>query len=171
MPNQPVRIRPVRPDETALIFSFLVIAARLEDFEDPKQIALTDPGLTKYWQGWGREGDLGFAAESDDGLPLSCAWVRLFPREAPGYGAVAPEIPELSVAAIPSARNQGVGTAVLECLLESCRNRFPGVSLSVRKDSPAVRLYERLGFRPVESVDQRRGVETASISMLLRFDD
>lgn len=169
MPSQPIQIRPVRPDETALVFSFLVIAARMEEADEPMQKALADPGLAKYWQGWGREGDLGFVAESPDGLPLSCAWVRLFSAEDGGYGQVSPEIPELGVGTIPSARSQGIGTAVLECLLKSCEERFPGVSLSVREESPAVRLYERLGFERVPSSEELNRVQTVSITMLLRF--
>lgn len=165
------QIRQVRPAETALIFSFLVIAARMEEADEPMQKALADPGLAKYWQGWGREGDLGFVAESPDGLPLSCAWGRLFSAEDGGYGQVSPEIPEIGFGTIASARNQGIGSAVLKELLEACRNRFPGVSLSVRQESPAVRIYERLGFTRVDGSEGINRVETVSITMLLRFAD
>ncbi len=54
--------------------------------------------------------------------------------------------------------------------LDVCRVRFAGVSLSVRKNNPAIRLYERLGFQRVSGSPSTNRVETESIVMLLRFE-
>ena len=164
-------LRLVRDDEEALVFSFLTIAALMEESGEPIQKALGDPDLAKYWQGWGRDGDLAVVAETPppSGYPVVCAWVRLFSREAPGYGFVSENIPELGIAAVPAVRNQGIGSRALAKLLELCRNRFPGVSLSVRALSPAVRLYERFGFERVAGSEQVGRVGTGSITMLLEF--
>ena len=119
-----------------------------EESDEPIQKALTDPALTQYWKDWGREGDLGVVAESAAaGYPVACAWVRLFSRAEPGYGYVGEGIPELGIGTIAAARSQGIGTRVIERLLEVCRGCFAGVSLSVHENNPAIRLYERLGFR------------------------
>jgi ribosomal protein S18 acetylase RimI-like enzyme len=164
-----ITLRPVAPDESALIFSFLTIAARMEESGEPIQKALNDPALVKYWQDWGQATDLGIVAESADlNYPVGCAWVRLFTGEEPGYGHVADDIPELAFGVVKSLRNQGIGTLLLERLLADCRERFPGVSLSARQDNPSVRLYQRFGFRAVgEGFTNRVG--TASMTMLLRF--
>ena len=166
-----VRIRTVLPNESTLIFSFLTLAARMQESGEPIQKALRDPELTRYWQDWGRSGDLGLVAESDSaGYPVSCAWVRLFSREEAGADYVGENIPELAIGTIPAARGLGVGTRLLQALLDLCRSRYSGVSLSVRLDNPAIRLYERLGFRRTSATPIINRVGTESIVMLLSFD-
>jgi len=166
-----VRIRSVLPNESTLIFSFLTLAARMRESGEPIQKALRDPELTRYWQNWGRQGDLGLVAESDSvGYPVSCAWVRLFSREEAGADYVGENIPELAIGTIPAARGLGVGTRLLEALLDLCPSRYSGVSLSVRVDNPAIRLYERLGFRRTSATPIINPVGTESIVMLLSFD-
>jgi ribosomal protein S18 acetylase RimI-like enzyme len=60
--------------------------------------------------------------------------------------------PEIAIAVMPADRGQGVGTGLMRALLdEAARSEIEAVSLSVAKDNPARRLYERLGFRTVES--------------------
>ena len=162
-------LRPVAPQESALIFSFLTIAARMDESSEPIQKALNDPALVKYWQDWGQPTDLGIVAESAElNYPVGCAWVRLFPGEEPGHGHVSDDIPELAFGVVKDLRNQGIGTLLLERLLKDCREHFPGVSLSVRRDNPSVRLYQRLGFRQHGEAFTNR-VGTSSITMLLRF--
>ncbi len=166
-----VRIRTVLPSETTLIFSFLTLAARMKESGEPIQKALRDRELTRYWQDWGRPGDLGVVAESDSvGYPISCAWVRVFSREEAGADYVAEDISELAVGTISTARGLGAGTRVLQALLSLCETRYSGVSLSVRLDNPAVRLYERLGFRRTAGTPIVNRVGTESAIMLLRFD-
>ena len=166
-----VRIRTVLPSESALIISFLTLAARMQESGEPIQKALRDHELTRYWQDWGRQGDLGVVAESDSvGYPISCAWVRLFSREEAGADYVGEDIPELAIGTISTARELGVGTRILQALLSLCKTRYSGVSLSVRLDNPAIRLYERLGFRRTSASPIVNRVGTESIVMLLRFD-
>ena len=167
-----VRIRTVLPSESTLIFSFLTLAARMPESGEPIQKALADHELTRYWRNWGREGDLGVVAESETvGYPIACAWVRLFSREEAGADFVGEDIPELAIGTIPTARGLGVGTRVLQALLSLCRTRYSGVSLSVRLDNPAVRLYERFGFRRTSQRPIINRVGTESTVMLLGFDE
>jgi len=110
--------RPVAPHESALIYSFLTIAARMEESNESGQKALSDPHLVKYWQDWGRPSDLGIVAESAElHYPVGCAWVRIYAGEEPGYGHVSDDIPELSFGVVKNLRNQGIGTLLLERLL------------------------------------------------------
>ena len=166
-----VQIRNVLPSESTLIFCFLTLAARMQESGEPIQKALRDPELTRYWQNWGRQGDLGIVAESESvGYPISCAWVRLFSREEAGADYVGEDIPELGIGTVPDARGRGVGTRVLQALLRRCKTRYSGVSLSVRLDNPAIRLYERFGFRSLTGASIVNRVGTKSVIMLLRFD-
>ena len=166
-----VRIRTVLPSESTLIFSFLTLAARMQESGEPIQKALRDRELTRYWQNWGRKRDLGVVAESDSvGCPISCAWVRLFSREEAGADYVGEDIPKLGIGTIPTARGLGVGTRTLRALLSLCRPRCSGVSLSVRIDNPAIRLYERLGFRRMSGSPIINRVGKESVVMLLSFD-
>ncbi len=93
-------LRTVEPHESTLIFTFLTIAARMAEPDEPIQKALSDSELIKYWKDWGRPGDCGIVAESE--FPISCAWVRVIPREAAAYGFVAEGIPELGIGSGPS---------------------------------------------------------------------
>lgn len=107
-----------------------------------------------YVKAWGRAGDTAVIAILD-GFPVGAAWYRLFPAGHVGYGFVNEQTPELAVAVVPSARGQGVGSALLATLLDRARtDGFGALSLSVdRLNDPAVALYERHGFAPVEEKD------------------
>jgi ribosomal protein S18 acetylase RimI-like enzyme len=109
------------------------------------------PGpAARYVKGWGRPGDTVLIA-IDDGFPVGAAWYRLFRRDAPGYGFVDEETPELAIAVVPSARGRGVGTKLLDALVARARQAgHDALSLGVDRDnSGAIELYERHGFERV----------------------
>ncbi|MGB3241125.1 MAG: hypothetical protein WBB29_22765, partial [Geitlerinemataceae cyanobacterium] len=53
-------------------------------------------------------------------------------------------------------------------LLDAAKTLYPAVSLSVRRDNPAMRLYRRLGFQVVEGCDSLN--RTGGISVTLKLD-
>lgn len=109
-----------------------------------------------------REGDFALVAE-EDGEAVGAAWYRLLSGDEPGYGFVSADVPELSVAVLASRRGGGIGSALLDRLVESARgDGRPGLSLSARGRNPARMLYARMGFAEVGAVDD-------SLTMLLRF--
>lgn len=113
------------------------------------------PGpVALYVNAWGRRGDTAVIA-LDKGFPVGAAWYRLFDRNRPGYGFVDERTPELAIAVVPNARGRGVGTALLDALLERARgDGYPTVSLSVdRANAGAIELYERRGFARVSEDD------------------
>lgn len=61
------------------------------------------------------------------------------------------EIRLVDVALLPEHRGGGLGTAILEKLLEEGRERNLPVSIHVEYNNPALSLYRRLGFRHVDS--------------------
>jgi ribosomal protein S18 acetylase RimI-like enzyme len=116
----------------------------------PLDEALANPELARYVEGFGRPGDYGIVAE-EGAEPLGAAWWRHFQASTPGYGFVDEATPEVSAAVLPGQRGRGIGTALLEALEREARNRgIDRLSLSVERENPAVALYQRLGFRPVD---------------------
>lgn len=103
----------------------------------------------RYTTAWGRPGDRAVVA-LDRAFPIGAAWFRRFPAAEPGYGFLDEETPELAIAVVPDWRRRGIGKDLLAALLEQARaDGVKALSLSVRRDNPAIALYESFGFRPV----------------------
>jgi ribosomal protein S18 acetylase RimI-like enzyme len=118
----------------------------------PLEELLAQPRFARYVSGWGRSGDAVVIAEDDSGAPVGAAWYRLFTSAEPGFGFVDQTTPEISIAVREDARGRGVGASLLRALADRARSDgFDALSLSVEKDNPAVRLYERAGFSVVDS--------------------
>lgn len=128
----------------------------------PREV-LSRPEISRYVEGWGRAGDLGFVAIDRNGdEPIGAAWLRLLADEEKGYGYVDDETPELGMAVLPGYRGRGIGTSLLNRLLKSAGADYRKVCLSVSADNPALRLYERVGF-------ERVGEDASSVTMVKRL--
>jgi len=113
----------------------------------------SNPALRQYWQHFGAVDDHGFLALSDEGA-IGAAWTRIIRGDLPGYGRINDRTPELAMAVVPTWRGRGVGTQLLEILLDHLTAvGYQSVSLSVQKANPAVRLYKRFGFATVRVHD------------------
>ena len=144
------RIREMLPGEYGLLDEFLYQAIHTEPDEPrPPRAVTADPALRAYVEGFGRTGDVAVCAE-EGGEVVGAAWARLMR----GYGFAGDGVPELAVSVLPGHCGRGVGTALLSSLIERCSELgCPALSLSVQRSNPAVRLYERLGFREVSGDD------------------
>ena len=110
---------------------------------------LGDPRYAMYLAGWPRQGDFGVVAEHDG--PVGAAWYRTFTEANHGYGFVAEDVPELSIAVIASRRQEGIGRRLLADLIQaSVAQGYRALSLSVAENNPARSLYESSGFVAVE---------------------
>ena len=113
----------------------------------PYEFVIAHPELARYHDGWGRQGDLAVIA-IDDGDAVGASLCRLFTDDDHGHGYVDDETPELAVAVADGARGNGLGTRLLnELAAEARRAGIRRLSLSVDSETPALRLYERLGYR------------------------
>lgn len=56
----------------------------------------------------------------------------------------------IDIALFPEYRNRGIGTKLIREVMDAARDRGKPVRLHVEKFNPALRLYERLGFRVIE---------------------
>ena len=136
-------LRPVDRQDVRFLRDMLRHAYHWRMAQDP------DLPVYRYVQNWGRPGDAGVVAF--DGLNVhGAAWYRLFSDDEPGFGFVDEQTPELTIAVVPSCRGRGYGDQLLSALLDRARaDGYRRISLSVEPDSPAVKLYERHGFRTV----------------------
>ena len=60
------------------------------------------------------------------------------------------EIRIMDIALVPEHRRSGIGTQLLRELQEEARAAGKTLTIHVERFNPALRLYERLGFRQVE---------------------
>lgn len=60
------------------------------------------------------------------------------------------EIRIIDIAVLPEFRNRGIGTSLLKAVLGTGSQCGKPVTIHVERMNPALRLYERLGFRSVE---------------------
>ncbi len=60
------------------------------------------------------------------------------------------EIRIMDIALLPDYRNSGIGSALLQEVLEQGKNHNLPVTIHVEQFNPAMRLYKRMGFRQKE---------------------
>ena len=75
-----------------------------------------------------------------DGRPIGRLYVARWPEQ----------IRIVDIALLPEYRGAGVGTALLRDLISESEASTKPLSIHVERFNPALRLYERLGFREVE---------------------
>jgi ribosomal protein S18 acetylase RimI-like enzyme len=153
-------ILPLTPSDPSIIWEMLYHAIYVPTGADPPSKAILDePDIAHYAENWGGDGDMGFKALVD-GVTTGAAWLRLIH----GYGHIADDIPELTMAVLPGYRGRGIGTALLSALIDAAARSYPGISLSVVGENPAMNLYRRMGFQIIRP-------DGATFTMLLRFDN
>ena len=105
-----------------------------------------DPRCRAAYLGFGtRTDDRAVVAVAGGGVVGAC-WVRTTDE----YGHVDDATPSFSISLYRPYRGQGIGTAMMSTMLGKLREAgYDRASLSVQKENPALRLYERLGFRIV----------------------
>ena len=138
-------IRKIRPEEYSLLREFLYQAIYLPVGVDPPPRSVIDlPELQVYIADFGtRPGDHCIVAEAA-GKVVGAAWCRIMED----YGHIDNDTPSLAISLLPEYRGQGTGTQLLNALLLLLReNGYQRASLSVQKENPALRLYQRAGFR------------------------
>jgi len=104
-------------------------------------------------------GSIAFATDGNNPLNSGYAYsnaalgvFQTYTEASHGHGFVTEEIPELSIAVIASRRLAGIGRRLLVDLINASDSQgYQALSLSVREANPARRLYESVGFVPVET--------------------
>ncbi len=145
MSDTAVRLRPATAADLAFLCEMLHEANHWSLPPDAPRPPLADDLVSRYVDDWGRPGDAGIVTEVD-GTPVGAYWLRLFAADHHGWGFVAPDIPEPSIAVALRWRRRGIGpppatplspartspsartrsTAPRPCSLRSPRKRAPG---------------------------------------------
>jgi len=164
-------IRMATQDDEPFLWKMLYFAAHMEQGgEISAEAAKQNPDLVKYVYSWGRETDIGYIALAPhSNQPIGAAWIRLLTAGEKKTSYVVDDIPELAIAVLPGYLGRGVGTQLLQHLIEAAKERYHRVVLSVRATNPAIRLYERMGFVVTGEIANRVG--TASLNMVNQLQD
>ncbi|WP_379138801.1 GNAT family N-acetyltransferase [Paenibacillus sp. sgz500958] len=124
---------------------------------------INQPSISKYVEGWGRKGDMGYIAVNELGHSIGSITLRYFNKDNKGYGYINDETPELGMALRSEYRGRGVGTELLKTLLEQAKTKgIHTISLSVDPNNSAMKLYKRFGFKEI-------GMEGTSMTMMVKL--
>lgn len=158
-------IRPIRNDDVSFLWEMLYESLFVPEGQKPfSKDIIKDRTISKYVDGWGQEGDFGFIAINSHNQPIGSITARYFSENNKGFGYIDKDIPELGMAMLSEFRGKGIGTALLNQLLEEARKKeIKGLSLSVDPlNRVAVHLYQQFGFKEV-------GMVGTSITMVVRL--
>lgn len=157
-------VRPIETEDVPFLWEMLYASLHTQAGDEPLESGIVhSPELSKYVEGWGREGDFGYIAVDTLGRRLGSITLRLYDEQNAGYGYVNAATPEMGMAVIEEARGKGLGTLLMQAALDEARQRgTQAVSLSVDPNNAAIRLYRRFGFEEI-------GMCGTSVTMLCRL--
>ena len=142
------KIRPLKSEGIPLLEEFLYQAIFIPQGLAPlPRSILKEPELEMYIKDFGQQPDDWALAAEVAGRLVGAVWVRIMKD----YGYYNDRTPSLSISFLPDFRSQSLGQQLMTAMLDLLKAKgYPSVSLSVSKDNPAVRFYQRLGFVTVE---------------------
>jgi len=141
-------IRPLTAEDEPVLWEMLYQVLRTSENAPPREI-VRQHEYARHVAGWGRPGDTGFVAfdkQHKEDL-LGAAWFRL-----PSGKAQEEAAPELAFAVTSGHRKRGIGTALLTQLVKT-HPHYDSILLSASPKNPAVRLFDRFGFKIVQQSD------------------
>lgn len=140
-------IREIQESEYHVLEDFLYEAIYIPEGEQkPNKEIVKTPELQVYLHNFGKgQGDYGFVALADNKI-IGVVWGRIMND----YGHIDDNTPSLALAVYSEYRGQGIGTALIQKIMNKLReSSYDCVSLSVQKSNPAFHLYKKLGFEIV----------------------
>ncbi|MBR3226557.1 MAG: GNAT family N-acetyltransferase [Atopobiaceae bacterium] len=158
-------VRHIAEDEWPLLEDFLYEAIYVpEGYEGevPRSLIYDDPKCRAAYQGFGGLLDDRAVVAEVSGEVVGACWVRTTDE----YGHIDDKTPSFSISLYKPYRGQGIGTAMMRAMLAKLREAgYARASLSVQKKNPALRLYERMGFRIVgDGADETEWLMVADLA-------
>lgn len=156
-----INIRNIHPQEIPVLDDFLYEAIFIpQGVEPPPRSIIEQDDLQVYVRGFGDDPHDHCLVAEVDGKIAGAVWVRIMDD----YGHVDDQTPSLAISLYPEYRGQGIGTQLLNQMLDMLRQKgYPQVSLSVQKENYALRMYQKAGFETVED----RGEEVLMVLSLM----
>ena len=135
------QIRPAQPQDLHFIIEMARLSCTLEGRASP---APDDPDVIAVLPS---QTDAAFVATDDEGGAIGAAWWH-FHDPLLICDVNGTPLPELVIGVLDEARGQGIGTRLVNALVdEAARREFSALTLNVHLRNPAARLYMRAGFR------------------------
>jgi len=133
----------LRSSENFIIEDILSFVTKLDN-----KTLQESSALTKYHDLFGyKEGDIGVYMLLK-GEIIGVAWVRLLEDS---YAFINKETPELMIGIKPKHRRKGYASLLMQQLMYEVSALYSQMSVSVEPtNTPAIKLYEKLGFLQVE---------------------
>ena len=150
----PPHFRPTTPADGPFLRQMTYEAIQWRDGDRaPIDEVMARPEFSMIIADWGRPGDSGLVALDEHNEPIGAAWYRTFPTHHHAFGFVDESIPEVAIALRRDKREQGLGSALLQSLLELARvSGITQLSLAVEQANERARhVYTKLGFRVVRT--------------------
>ena len=153
-------IRDIQPEEIPVLNDFLYEAIFIpEGVSAPPKSIIENEDLQVYVRDFGKLPDDRCLVAEVDGKVVGAVWTRIMDD----YGHIDNQTPSLAISHYKEYRGQGIGTALLQRMLERLRSDGYGqVSLSVQKSNYALLMYAKAGFRTMAD----RGEEVLMVCKL-----
>ena len=158
------KVRNIEEAEYPLLEDFLyeaIFVPKGYEGEVPRSVIYDDPKCRAAYEGFGTLPDDCAVVATVDGSVVGACWVRTTDE----YGHIDDATPSFSISLYKQYRGHGMGTAMMRAMLDELRDAgYARASLSVQKANPALRLYERTGFRIVgDGADQSEWLMTCPL--------
>jgi len=144
--NASITLRPIREEDMELLYRVYYSTREEElrmivDWTDEMKEAFVRQQFSAQ-HAWYQEHYVGakFDVVLVDGVPAGRLYVHRRERE----------IRLVDITLLPEVRNRGIGGALLADLLAESEATGKPLTIHVEKFNPAMRLYQRLGFRSIE---------------------
>lgn len=127
------------------------------------------PKLAIYEEFYGfTSKDLGLYALVNNQL-AGAVWIRRLNSDHGSNGFIDERTPVLTIAVLPEFRGRGIGSGMMEQLLIEAGALHEQISVPVLRDSPAIRFYERHGFRVWKNgTEEKSFVDGADVVTMIR---
>lgn len=109
--------------------------------------------------------DVGIYSQTNNAVS-GVAWIRLYKESDSVAGFVDDVTPILILGVIPDVRGMGIGSLVMDQLLQEAAVVFDQISVSVESNSRVINFYVRLGF--VRLTDTEQGNVFTMIKKLVK---
>ncbi|PKM56611.1 MAG: GNAT family N-acetyltransferase [Firmicutes bacterium HGW-Firmicutes-3] len=141
-------IRQARKNEYMVLDEFIYEAIYIpEGIEAPPKSIINQPDIQVYVSDFGKQKDDYCLLAEVDGVVVGAVWVRIMND----YGHIDNETPSLAISIYKEYRGYGIGTALMEQLLSSLKEKgYKKTSLAVQKANYAFKLYLKVGYEIVD---------------------